>query len=279
MRRPLARSRSRRGALAPAHLVASLRVAAITASLALPLAAQDYPSAGASRDAATLPTCAVLEFTNGALVKGTDYGPLGKGMAEMLVSEMARNPGVRMVERDRLQQVLAEQDLAKGGRVDAATAAKVGKVLGARWFLTGSFVIDPKENVRLDVRAVNTETSAIEYVETVRGKAGDMLTLVEQLGAKVNAGLKLPPLPARGDRGDRGERADGGVASAGGARPARSGDQFRAMMLLSRALEAEDRKDRDGAMTLYRSALNTDPSLERARVRLALLERSGRGTR
>ena len=229
---------------------------------ALALAALALRPAAAQRgDEAAKPTLAVLEFSNGALVKGTDYGPLGKGIAELLVTELARNPSLRVVERDRLQQVLAEQDLAKGGRVDAATAAKVGKLVGARHFLTGAFVVDPRENVRLDVRAVNTETGTIDYVETVRGKAGAMLELVEELGRKVNAGLRLPALPAR----------EGAAAAA-----PRRADQFRAMMLLSRALEAEDRKDVAGARQLYRTALDADPSLERARVRLASLEQAPR---
>lgn len=260
---PVARPRAPR-------LVAALALA----TLALRPGALAAQRDAASRDAAnTLPTVAVLEFSNGALVRGTDYGPLGKGIAEMLVTELARNPALRVVERDRLQQVLAEQDLGAARRVDAATAAKVGKLVGARHFLTGAFVVDPRENVRLDVRAVNTETGTIDHVETVRGKASAMLELVEQLGRQVNAGLRLPPLPARAE--PAAERLPGGASGTTAAKP-RGADQFRAMMLLSRALEAEDRKDVAGARQLYRTALDADPSLERARTRLASLERAPR---
>jgi curli biogenesis system outer membrane secretion channel CsgG len=73
----------------------------------------------------------------------------------------------------------------------------VGKVLGAHHLLLGAFVVDGRDNLRIDVRSVNTETSQIEYVQTVTGKADQLFAVVDQLGAKLNAGLKLPPMPMR----------------------------------------------------------------------------------
>ena len=216
----------------------------------LPLAAQ------APTD--TRPTVAVLYLTNGALVDNAAYAPLSKGMAEMLITELAQNTALRVVERDRLQAVLEEQNLGSTDRVDKETAAKLGKVLGARHMLMGSFVIDPKQNMRIDVRAVNTETSAIEYVETVSGKADRLLELVVQLGQKVNAGLKLPALK---------------VASAT-IPAAKNPNQFKALMALSRALEAEDRHQVAEAKSLYRESLALNPDFDRAKVRLASIERS-----
>src|SRR5437868_12758808 len=152
-----------------------LRAVTLTAAVvAIPVGAQQpvlsQPGASDSR-----PTVAVLYFTNGALLSNADYAPLSKGMAEMMITELARNPGVRVVERDRLQQLLAEQNLGSGDRVDKETAVRLGKILGAHHLLMGSFVIDPKQNMRIDVRSVNTETSQIEYVETIDGKAERML--------------------------------------------------------------------------------------------------------
>lgn len=205
------------------------------------------------------PTVAVLYFTNSALVSGADYAPLSKGMAEMLITTLAQNPGVRVVERDRLQQLLEEQNLSTSGRVDQETAVRVGRTLGAHHLLLGAFVIDPRQNMRIDVRAVNTETSQVEYVESVTGKSDRLFDLVGQLGARVNAGLKLPPMPLR-------------VREVGVNPPPKGAEQFRAVMLMSRALERQDRGDKDGAITLYRSALQEYPGFEQAKVRLAVLE-------
>ena len=115
----------------------------------------------AAQNAAQRPTLAVLYFTNSALVDNASYAPLSKGMAEMLITELAQNNAVRVVERDRLQSVIEEQNLQNSDRVDKETAVKLGKTLGARHMLLGSFIIDQKRNMRIDVRAVNTETSTI----------------------------------------------------------------------------------------------------------------------
>lgn len=224
-------------------------IATLACALGTPLAAQ-----GATD---TRPTLAVLYLTNGAMVDNATYAPLSKGMAEMLITELAQNGGVRVVERDRIQTLLEEQNLQGSDRVDKATAVKLGKILGARHMLMGSFVVDPRQNMRIDVRAVNTETSAIDYVQTVSGKADKLLELVIELGAKVNAGLKLPALK---------------VASAT-APAAKSPNQFKALLAMSQALEAEDSKNYDEAKTLYKSALALNPDMSRARVLLASVER------
>ncbi len=229
-------------------------LAASIAVAAHPLAAQS-PAAADTR-----PTIAVLYFTNSALVDMASYAPLSKGMAEMLITEIAQNSGVRVVERDRLQSLLEEQNLQNSDRVDKATAVKLGKTLGARHMLMGSFVIDPSKTMRIDVRAVNTETSAIEYTESVSGKSDKLLELVIQLGAKVNAGLKLPALK---------------VASS--TIPAsKSPNQFKALMALSQAMEAEDKKNPVEAAKLYKSAVALNPDFQPAKTRLASLEKGSR---
>ncbi len=211
----------------------------------------------AAQNAAQRPTLAVLYFTNSALVDNASYAPLSKGMAEMLITELAQNNAVRVVERDRLQSVIEEQNLQNSDRVDKETAVKLGKTLGARHMLLGSFIIDQKRNMRIDVRAVNTETSQIDYTESVSGNADNLLALVIQLGSKVNAGLKLPALK-----------------TASVTTPAsKSPNQFKALMAMSQALEAEDRKSKSEAVSFYKQAIALTPDFDRAKTRLASIEK------
>jgi len=202
-------------------------------------------------------TVAVMYFTNSALVRHDEYEPLSKGITEMLITELAGSPAMQVVERDRLQKLLEEQDLAASGRVDQETAVRLGKILGARHLLMGGFVIDSRENMRLDLRAVDVETSRVEYVETVSGKSDNILDLIASLGAKVNKQLNLPPL-------QRSTQPTGTKTS--------KADQLRAVMLLSRALNEEDRGNREAAAALYRQALEVYPEYDRARVLLASVE-------
>src|SRR6185503_16935363 len=118
---------------------------ALVAGLALPLQAQD-----------TRPGIAVFPFDNGGSY-GQDkenFEALQVGMQQMLTTEFAQNPALRVVDRTQIKSLLAEQDLGAQGRVDANTAAKIGKVVGAKYVVMGGF-IDFYGDLRLDARIVN----------------------------------------------------------------------------------------------------------------------------
>ena len=206
------------------------------------------------------PTVAVLYFTNSALVRHDEYEPLTKGISEMLITELAANPAIRVIERDQIEHLLKEQNLGASDRVDKETAVKLGKVLGVHHMLMGGFVIDPRETMRIDLRSVNVETSQVEHVESVTGKAEEVLKLIADLGAKTNKGLKLPAMPTRATR------------------PATGQASWRAAQLFSRALMERDRGTVDGAIALYKASLEAEPKFERARVLLAALEKQPSGT-
>jgi len=216
------------------------------------------PSAALGQDSRA--TVAVMYFTNSALVNHAEYEPLSKGIAEMLITELAASPALQVVERDRLQKLLEEQNLSGTGKVDQETAVQLGKILGARHMLMGGFVIDPRKTMRLDLRAVDVETSRVEYVETVSGKAENVLELISTLGARVNSRLKLPPLRTTRHAATQTSKSD----------------QLRAVILLSRALNEEDRGNVSGAISLYREALGVYPQYDRAKVLLASAEKSAK---
>jgi len=208
----------------------------------------------------TRPTVAVFYFENAAIVDNAKYEPLRKGLATMLGYEMARNSAIRVVERDKLQALLAEQNLQNSDRVDQATAVRLGKLLGARHFVDGTFVIDGNKRVRIDVRAVNTETGQWDYVETITGKVDRLLDLVGELGGKLNKGMKLPDIP---------------IVKAG-ASASRGANQERISQLLSRAEEEMDRGNAKYAAQLYRNVLALNKNYELAQNRLAVIEKMGK---
>ena len=80
---------------------------------------------------------AVLPFkdkTTNSPIKG-DVG----GMAvDQLTTLLVNSERFSVIERERLDAVLAEQGLAGKGIVDNATAAQIGKVLGADLVFTGA---------------------------------------------------------------------------------------------------------------------------------------------
>ncbi len=203
------------------------------------------------------PTVAVIEFDNAAMVKKDEFAAMTIGVQVMLTNAMATNPGIELVERQKIQEILAEQNLTAAGRVDAATAAKVGKLLGARYVLMGAIIVDPSMEMRLAVRAVNSETSVIEYTEDVSGKGDKIFKLVDQLAGKINSGLKLPGIR---------------VASAPKELGTEGPNQLEAMKAMSAARRLEEQGDTKGAIAMYQKTLALNSDLGVVRTRLAMLE-------
>ena len=115
------------------------------------------------------PTVAVLPFTNGAIGASHDeLAPLSKGIADLLLTDLAQNTGIRVVERENIQKLLDEQNLARDGRVDEATAARIGKLLGAKHLVTGMFITDGKGTMKITLKSINSETGQIAWTRRPR---------------------------------------------------------------------------------------------------------------
>ena len=138
------------------------------------------------------PTVAVLYFDYGG--KKADLEPLREGLAQMLITDLAELPEIRVVERARLKAILEEHGLAASGKVDAASAARVGKLLGARDLVLGSF-FDLAGTLRIDARVVEVETGKIVRSVGVNGPAADFWGLERDLAAKL-ADTMRTALPA-----------------------------------------------------------------------------------
>ncbi len=227
------------------------RVTALLALVAAPALAQDD----------TRPTVAVLPFVNSAIGQAhTELEPLSKGIAELLLTELSQNPGIRVVERENILKLIAEQNLATDGRVDDATAARVGKLLGAKHMVTGSFITDRSGKMVLTLKSVDTETGRIEWTHRGDGKTEEFLDLVTRVGAAATAGLKLPAIPAA-------VRQTGEVRAEQQRRV-----PFQAVMLYSRAISAQDSGNRTQAIELFNQAITAFPNFADAKAAKAKLE-------
>ena len=216
------------------------------------------------------PTVAVLDFTNSAIGSAhAELAPLASGISDLLAGELAASGQVRLVERKAVRQLLDEQSLVAGQQVDVATAIRVGKLLGAQHVILGGFVTDRSGQMQLHARAVNMETGVIEHVERVQDRTENFMPLVAKLAKQLNTGLKLPPAPVRADAAP----APAPVRESASA-PAK-GAPFQAVLLYSRAVNAEDAGDRATAVELYSQTLTRFPEYAPARRALSRIEASG----
>jgi curli biogenesis system outer membrane secretion channel CsgG len=157
------------------------------------VAALVAPSPAAAQD--TRPGVGVLSFENGGSygLESEDYAAFEVGLQQMLITELAVNSELRLVDRGRIQDVLAEIELGASGKVDANTAAQIGKIVGAKYMIMGGF-IDWYSDFRFDARIVDVETSEIIQAKFVRGKREDMFEMVIELADQVTRGADLQPL-------------------------------------------------------------------------------------
>ena len=138
-------------------------------------------------------TIAALPFTDSS--PEAKYAPLAEAMGDMLVSLLSEAEGVVFVERVALDKVLKEQELSLAGLVEDKTRAKVGRLLGAKYILTGGVtVLD--EKLRINAHLFEVETTRVARSEEAEGKVEELLKPVSELAQKLgeDLNLKLPEL-------------------------------------------------------------------------------------
>ena len=124
---------------------------------------------------------------------GYSFAQIGDGMRDMLTTSLFNSNRFIVLEREQLDEVLAEQDLGASGRVKKGSEAKIGEVYGAELMITaavtefegtqsgaggGTRVLGvtlgggaKKGHVAIDIRIIDTNTSQIVAAASVQGDA------------------------------------------------------------------------------------------------------------
>lgn len=169
-----------------------------TLILCLALAAPALDAQDSTAPAAPSPRrrVAVLDFdyatvhSNVAGIMGSDVD-IGKGIAIMLVSELARNGTYTVMERAQLDRILNEQNFQQDSRADASTAAKLGRLLGVDAIIIGSITQFQREdkNINLGMRRETKATVAID-ARIVQIGTGEILGVAQGKGESKRARMK-----------------------------------------------------------------------------------------
>ena len=242
-----------------------IRVLAIAATVALPVVAR--------AQADTRPIVAILSFDNNSIGSGRqEFDGIGKGIQETLIADMAANGKIRLVDRERIQRVLDEQNLTKSGAVDPATAVRVGKILGAQYAIYGGFMSDGRGNMVLTAHSTDMETSALGNAMKVQRKTDDVLGLIGEMTTKLNGEIKLAPKPGRrvGDAGGAATKTTPVETFAKPVSPKvmKTKLDIATMKLYSNALDEMDKKNSAKAAALFKQVLAKFPDFEPAQKNL-----------
>jgi curli biogenesis system outer membrane secretion channel CsgG len=111
---------------------------------------------------------------------------VGQGASDMLITALVKTKKYRVYERDRLKSIMKEQKLQMSGAVDMSTAVQIGKLVGAKYIITGAVTEygvaksgahggglfnlgKQRYESTVDVRAVNVKTGEIVFADTGSG--------------------------------------------------------------------------------------------------------------
>jgi TolB-like protein len=136
------------------------------------------------------------------------FRALALGIPATIVSELRGHSELRLADRNRIAEALNREKVGPNARVDAATAARVAKRVGARYAVTGNFA-DFYGKFRLDARIVDAESGQIIKVVSnndpkLQDRA-DLYRIIQMVNHKVLA--EASPAALRGGSAETEARA------------------------------------------------------------------------
>ena len=182
------------------------------------------------------------------------YTPLSKGLAEMIITDLSKVKTLKVVERVQLKALMDELKLSQSGLVDAKSAPRVGKLLGAGKITTGSFLDLDQEKIRLDAAVTQTESGKSLTNSEVHGALPTFYQLEKELVFKILCGIGHCP-----------ESLDSQTKAAVETIHTRN---FKAFRLYSQGLEYLDQSKYREASRSFFLAVEEDPEFDLARKAL-----------
>ena len=177
------------------------------------------------------------------------YAPLGRGLAEMLTIDLGKVPGLQLVERVRLQTLLDELELGQSDAIDAATAPRMGRLLGAGRLIGGSYNVLSGTNFSVDAAVVSVENATVPAVESRSGSVSDFFRLQKEVAFALIEELGYTLTPEQREQIQREQTQN-----------------LQAFLAYSRGLQEEDAGNFDAAAEHFRQAHQIDPGFDAAAV-------------
>jgi tetratricopeptide (TPR) repeat protein len=179
-------------------------------------------------------------------------GDLGAGLAQILEIGFMNIGGLEVVERQKLDYLIREHQLAQGELVDQQTALKAGKMLSAHLMVFGSIIeLDGSKDIKLAFRVTEVETSRNLMGFQIDGKKGQYYDLIQKATEEL---CKRLDITLSGDARDL-------IKEAG----TKSGS---AMEEYAAGLRYERQHEYTKAYKHFQAAVEADPDFGEARTKL-----------
>ena len=182
-------------------------------------------------------TVAVFYFKD--LSPDAAFRPLQKALAMMIITDLGQVRSLQVVERLQVQSLLAEMQMGQTGIVEAQTAPRAGKLLGAESLIVGTF-----EPGSLMIKTSVASSSKRDVVGSfsVKGEQHEFFDLQKGIVYNVLKVLGVTPTPEE-------QKLVGKYQTR----------NFRAVTYFGQGLDALDSGNWKEAQNLFQKAVSEDP--------------------
>lgn len=200
-------------------------------------------------------TIAIMPFDNLSIGQYKEsLSLLGSSLSEFFAYNFSAYSDLDIVERNQLDYLIREQKLVRDSLVDAATAIRLGKLLGAQLMVFGSISQYDKDEARLLVRVVDVETGRVLTMISEEGKP-HYSKMVRKSVEEVADKLELQLDNSKSDR-----LKQGGT------------DSMDALQLYTRGLDYMDKYDYSNAYEFFKKAYEADNHFIQAREKMKIYQ-------
>jgi len=177
--------------------------------------------------------------------------PIGKGLAEMLMTDLSQVRDLKVVERIQIQALLDETKLGQTGLVKEGSAPTYGKMLKAGKMVYGSFSLQKKNRLAMDVSYLDALQAVQSEPFQISDALGNMFLLEKDITFKVVERMGIELTPQEKERIQR--------------IPTKN---MLAFVNYCMGLEMQDRGNFSKAAEFYQKALQLDPGYTMAKQKI-----------
>src|SRR5579863_3368014 len=123
---------------------------------------------------------------------------IGKGIADLLVDKLVGDGVYSVIEREKLDKVLGEQNFSNSNRADSTTAAQIGRVLGVEVIIIGSITQFGRDDQKRDVGGFGNTAGRFGIGGISRSKATAVVGITARM-IDVNTAEILASVSGKGE--------------------------------------------------------------------------------
>lgn len=171
------------------------RIGTFVALIAVLVVAAGVPGRSAASDAGLVngyigKNLAVFDFIPDGAQISEGFEFFSGWISQRLGEQLAGQQTVRVVERQKIAELLAELNLGSSRLTDQRTTLRLGRLLGADYLVFGSY-LPIGEQILISAHLVNSASGVVIKAVDCDGNQEQLTVIVDQLAVKLMAGMGL----------------------------------------------------------------------------------------